>query len=182
MDHTRKTIEKDGVILYYCSKCKTFKEENKFEHRYDLPHKLRSWCKECRNFESAYYHRTARKRMAPNEALIDIERQKRWKANPENTLRKYLLRLSKQSAKQRNLENTLTLDDILLTTECPILKRPFIIGHRWYGYSVDRVDNSKGYIKGNVKIISSLANVMKNSASKEDLKSFSENILNYIKI
>lgn len=178
----RKIIEKDGIILYWCSRCQIFKTESNFEHRYDTPSKLRSWCKICRKFESAYYHRTARKRMAPNEALIDIERQKRWLTDPETTLKKYLLRLTKTSAKNRNLENTLVLEDMYLPKECPILKKPFIIGSRWYGYSIDRVDNTKGYNKENIKIISSLANTMKNSASFEELKAFSENILDYIMI
>lgn len=182
MGQIRKTIEKDGLILYHCSKCKIYKIDADFEHRCDYPNKLRSWCKLCRNFESAYYHRTARKRMAATEALIDIERQKRWLADPEITLKKYLLRLTKHSAKQRNLINTLVLEDIIIPKECPILKKPFIIGDRWYGYSIDRIDNTKGYTNDNIKIISSLANTMKNSASFEELKSFSENILKYIKI
>ena len=49
--------------------------------------------------------------------------------------------------------------------------------------SLDRIDNSKGYIPGNVMIVSRLANAMKNEANFNQLQSFITNysyLLNYI--
>jgi hypothetical protein len=44
-------------------------------------------------------------------------------------------------------------------------------------YSIDRIDSSKGYIKGNVQILSMKANNMKSSANVEELLIFSKNII-----
>ena len=40
--------------------------------------------------------------------------------------------------------------------------------------SIDRLDNTKGYVKGNVWVISTLANNMKNSAGFKDLHIFAD--------
>lgn len=44
-------------------------------------------------------------------------------------------------------------------------------------YSIDRIDNSKGYVKGNVWIVSRLANTMKNDSTIKELKTFCENAI-----
>lgn len=95
----------------------------------------------------------------------------------------HMLYAAKQRAEKNNLEFNITKEDIQLPEFCPILGIPLekgIQGNYNMTYSLDRVDNSLGYIKGNVKVISMLANTMKNSATKEQLEAFANNILNYI--
>ena len=72
--------------------------------------------------------------------------------------------------------------DIVIPEKCPILECPFIYGtseNYDYSPSLDRIDNSKGYIKGNIQVISTKANKMKNSATQEELINFCKNILRY---
>ena len=83
--------------------------------------------------------------------------------------RHYILMRIKQSAKNRGLEFNLTAKDIVIPKLCPILNVPIVpiasggygasAGTRStaeYGASVDRLDPEKGYIKGNVWVISFL--------------------------
>ncbi len=46
-------------------------------------------------------------------------------------------------------------------------------------FSLDRIDNSKGYIPGNVWIISKRANWIKNNASIEELDTLVNNLKKY---
>lgn len=73
-------------------------------------------------------------------------------------------------------------NDIVIPEICPILEVPITVGTKGdyeYSPSIDRIDNSKGYIKGNIQIISKKANSMKNSATPTDLMTFCKNILRY---
>ena len=82
----------------------------------------------------------------------------------------------------KGLEFNLELSDIVIPEKCPLLEVPFHFGTKEcydYSPSIDRIDNSKGYVKGNIQIISMKANAMKNSASLEELYTFCKNILRY---
>jgi len=86
---------------------------------------------------------------------------------------KYLIECAKANAKKRGLEFDLTEDDINIPDLCPVLGVPFKSRTR-YSASLDRIDNNKGYIKGNIQIISWRANQMKSDASPEELRAFAK--------
>lgn len=46
--------------------------------------------------------------------------------------------------------------------------------------SIDKIIPNLGYVPGNVKVISFMANHMKSHATKEQLLSFSKNIVEYL--
>jgi hypothetical protein len=69
----------------------------------------------------------------------------------------------------------LELEDFEIPKRCPVLGIPLVVnrqrGRRPDGIpSVDRIDPTKGYVKGNVKIISERANRLKQDASLEELE------------
>ena len=92
-----------------------------------------------------------------------------------------LLRHATQHAKKLNIPCTIKHSDIIIPDKCPLLDVPFILNDKKYTYSIDRIDNSKGYVPGNIAVISRLANMMKNCANFIELTTFSRNINSYIK-
>ena len=84
---------------------------------------------------------------------------------------------AKLRAKQQGLDFNIEVSDIIIPDVCPILKQPLIRKTR-HPPSLDRIDPSKGYIKGNVWVISRKANVMKNDATINELKEFARWVKN----
>jgi hypothetical protein len=88
---------------------------------------------------------------------------------------------AKNSSYNRKLEFNIEVEDIVIPSHCPYLGLELLTdpesGHLPNYYSIDRIDSSKGYIKGNIQIISYLANTMKNNATNEQLVMFANNIL-----
>lgn len=109
---------------------------------------------------------------------------------PENTyyseedrIKGYMIRNSKFSAKRRNIEFNIHYSDFSLPEYCPLLNIKLTYGAESSGNhfshaSLDRIDNTKGYLKDNVWVISRLANAMKNEATLEQLQTFCTNMLN----
>lgn len=98
----------------------------------------------------------------------------------ENNIPSYLLRVAKSRAKKRGTDFSLTKEDIYVPTHCPILGIKLEVnsnlgkGGKPSSYSLDRIDNTKGYIKGNVQVISHQANSMKSTATPEELLLFAK--------
>lgn len=94
------------------------------------------------------------------------------KNNPE----KHMLRCSKTRAKKMGMEFNLSLEDIVIPTHCPLLGIELVNnlgsnnGRQENSPSLDRIDSSKGYIKGNVWVVSWRANRIKNNASTSELE------------
>lgn len=81
-------------------------------------------------------------------------------------------------SKKLGLICDLTLDDIIIPTHCPVLSIPIMLdGEREHLPSVDRIDNTKGYTKDNICVISMRANRLKSDSSIREL----ELLLDYMK-
>ena len=95
--------------------------------------------------------------------------QKRRKAN----LEKELLRSARERAQKKGLDFNLDESDIKIPEECPALGIPLSPGNgkvHKNSPSIDRIDPMKGYIKGNVVIVSHFANTIKSDATVDEIR------------
>lgn len=93
-----------------------------------------------------------------------------------------LLWAARKRAKEKGLDFDIEESDIVIPTHCPILGIPLVLtrprgNSRRDIASLDRIVPEKGYIKGNIEVISWLANTMKNNATPELLVAFSKEML-----
>lgn len=95
--------------------------------------------------------------------------RKQWEEKP--IIQKMLERCKSRAIKD-TLEFNLTEEDIIIPRACPVFNVVFIIGENNWGPSVDRIDPTKGYVKGNIQIISNKANRMKSDATQNELRAF----------
>ena len=99
-----------------------------------------------------------------------------WKIDAAKLLYKNI----KSRCKRTGREFSIDLEDIIIPEKCPVfgfeLKRED--KQTWmFAPSVDRIDSSKGYTKGNITVVSRRANILKRDATVEEL----ELLLNYYK-
>lgn len=111
---------------------------------------------------------------------MKLTRQEKYRAIESNLQnRQYkvtMLRHARNRSKKRNIYFNLSLDDFEIGTECPILNIPFKVGkENWQNSpSLDRIDNRRGYEKGNVIVVSTMANSIKNQATPKQIKKVAE--------
>lgn len=179
------------IIIKYnmktCTKCKKEKELTQF-HKNNRAKDGHQWiCKLCsipialkaNKKNKDKINKRRRERRISDSVFRESLNKKKMQAYWEQREKHFLMN-AKQALKRRGLECNLELSDIVIPKECPIFKVPFDKGR--YSPSLDRIDNSKGYIKGNVWVISKVANIMKNDASLEELLKFCEEMPKLIKI
>ena|ERR1035437_5337184 len=120
-------------------------------------------CVKC--YESDIYKEKAYIKRHP----LDLEKRK-----------DFLIYQAKRNAKAKGMEFLISKDDLEWPTHCLILgielDYPGRGGHKMLGPSFDRKDSSKGYIKGNVFVISNRANSCKGNMTTENVR----NLLRYM--
>lgn len=181
-----------------CTKCAFIKSLNDFyfcKHA-NGRHYPKGMCKKCTDAYIKPYHKKysltrkfkdKKNKKRNSKYLNDFDyREALKKRKRESRIRNIetsILSFAKSRAKKKNIEFNIEKLDIIVPKICPILEIPIKFGDRTCYFnspSLDRIDVSKGYIKGNIRVISMLANSMKNAATIEQIKVFCKNILIYI--
>jgi len=100
-------------------------------------------------------------------------RNRDWKFDTKNILYSN----AKQRAKKSNIEFTLTKEDIDIPDTCPVFGFPLKRENKetWMcAPSIDRIDNTRGYVKDNIIIVSRRANILKKDATIDELRKLSD--------
>lgn len=79
-------------------------------------------------------------------------------------------------ARREGIEFDLTIDDIVWNTHCPVFgfELSYLISDKDRSPSLDRHDPNKGYVKGNVVVMSLRANRAKWNLTTSEVKSLYE--------
>jgi hypothetical protein len=103
------------------------------------------------------------------------EWERRRYATPEGRLYK-LYHAAKTRAKRKGVRFSIKLEDIQIPAVCPLLGVPIRLGGpRRDSPSLDRINSKKGYVKGNVWIVSQRANKIKNDATLDEFEMIARN-------
>ena len=107
--------------------------------------------------------------LSTEQKALQLVRQRRWKSkNPELCL----LGNIRCRARKEGLPFNLTIEDINIPEYCPVFGTKLIKGvgkPTANSPSVDRIIPALGYTKGNIIIVSYLANVIKTNATYDQI-------------
>ena len=129
----------------------------KHRHRELAKHKIRNQRPEIKQHHAAY----AKRRNAENPSLR-------------------LLQDARRRARKAGLPCNLTIEDVSIPAMCPVLNIPILRpGGKTCNNSpsVDRIIPELGYVRGNVQVISYMANAMKRNATIDQLLTFANWVL-----
>lgn len=146
-------------------------------------------------------HQEYRAKMSPEQAAQQKERRLKWNAEHREARQEARRKLYtekpeisvlsniKSRARKAGLPFNLTIEDVMPPEFCPILGIKLErnraegrnAGPHEFSPSVDRIIPELGYVKGNVIVISQLANAIKQNATPEQIRKvadFYERLLN----
>lgn len=128
-----------------------------------------------------YYQRNKESERARNAAA-----RTRRKAGPDwkSWAMKRLLAEARRRAEQNSFDFTITAGDVTVPDVCPIFRLPLhqaADGRTWSSPSLDRIDNRRGYVPGNVWVISWRANNIKGDATPAELRTVARGVAKRIR-
>ena len=167
-------IEIEGIIHKECPHCGRMLPISYYSKSNTSANGYRSWCKECINSNrySELNKLKCKEYYSQRGKELNIQ-------NKLSNIQKYLYQSAKARAKQKGEIFDIDLTDIEVPEVCPIFGIPMQY-HREVkqdnSYSLDRIDSSKGYVKGNVWVISLRANRIKNDSTPQELRLIADKV------
>jgi hypothetical protein len=165
-------------FLKHCKGCEKKLPKDSFGLNNSIKDKKNKLCKSCVNL------RAEKIRSTPENKQYFKDYFRNTRNNPQRRTKEWLRRV-KVRALEKGIEFNLNESDIEMPDKCPILGIPLVFGSPLPSGgvsgntpSLDRKDNSKGYIKGNVQVISYRANTLKRDASLEELRLIAAWVIN----
>lgn len=135
------------------------------EERAKLKEYLKAW--RLKNIEEVK-RKDREKYLRRRETISAQDRESRLN-NPSFALWK----AAKSRAGRSGLDFDISVEDVHIPEKCPVFGSTLFVGKGIHGPnspSIDRVDTSKGYVKGNVCVISHRANCIKRDATAGELR------------
>ena len=173
-----------------CYMCNEEKELEHFCKNKKAKQGVTNLCKSChyKNRKEKYYKNEKETRLRvyqkrkenPERYRAYLKEKKEYRSNRRE---QYLFLACRKRAKDQNLPFNIEVTDIVIPKYCPILEIELVFAERrdnFNGPSVDKIIPELGYTKGNIRVISKKANMMKLNASKDELIKFSKNIITYL--
>ncbi len=128
----------------FCPHCIKERPSLDFDECYGVSSGLQSWCRECGSTRIGN---------------ASIESRLLWSA--------------KNRSKSKGIPFAITVKDIVVPDVCPVLGIPLYIKKGKAGPnspSLDRIENKKGYVQGNICVISYRANLLKGDAAIDEVR------------
>lgn len=178
---SKATRNKDG-LQGHCKSCVTehykanIEKIKEYKKEYQITHiekiKERKKVYYQNNSEDIKYR--ANEYRKNNTDKIKDKKKDHYKCNVDA----HILRCIKTRSKQKGIPFDLTIEDITYPEFCPVfgfkLQRNKGSNPARSSPSVDRIIPELGYVKGNIQMISQLANSMKSNATPEELLMFAD--------
>lgn len=172
---TRQQAKEQGLTTYFTGKpCR---------HGHTSTRRVDSQvCTECQSIaREKWYTETRPQNIEHHNALAKVASQRQRVNNPTSCL----LSAAKRRANQNGLDFNITHEDIEIPTHCPVFGIPLLLNsgrQNDNSPSLDRIDNSKGYIKGNVRVVSWRLNQRKSDMSIAEILALADYVKRELKL
>jgi archaellum component FlaC len=160
-----------------CRKCNEWLDLSNFSSRIRKPSPT---TKDEEKKVATLYYRSTCKKCSLKSVNVDKYcskevRREQHRKDP----RKVMLIHARSRAKQKDLDFNIDYSDIIVPEFCPLLGIKLEIGNgkaHEASPTIDRLDNNKGYVKGNVLVVSYKANSAKSNLTLEELELLINNL------